>query len=70
MDLVLLVQKLKSEVAIVEDYLSYLLLMIKKTKKKKYANEFGYVVKQLNAMGYVIDKNNDCISVREYGSKN
>ena len=70
MDLVLLVQKLKSEVAIVEDYLSYLLLMIKKTKKKKYANEFVYVVKQLNAMGYVIDKNNDCISVREYGSKN
>ncbi|WP_276988950.1 hypothetical protein [Bullifex porci] len=54
----------------VEDYLSYLLLMIKKTKKKKYANEFGYVVKQLNAMGYVIDKNNDCISVREYGNKN
>ena len=66
----LLAQKLKSEVSIMEDYLSYLLLMIKKTKKKKYANEFGYVVKQLNAMGYVISKNNDCISVREYGSKN
>ena len=70
MDLLLLVLKLKSEVAMVEDYLSYLILMIKKTKKKKYANEFGYVVKQLNAMGYVISKNNDFISVREYGSKN
>ena len=70
MDLLLLVLKLKSEVAMVEDYLSYLLLMIKKTKKKKYAHEFGYVVKQLNAMGYVISKNNDFISVREYGSKN
>ena len=70
MVLLLLVQKLKSDIAMVEDYLSYLLFMIKKTKKKKYANEFGYVVKQLNAMGYVISKNNDCISVREYGSKN
>ena len=66
----LLAQKLKSEVSIMEDYLSYLLLMIKKTKKKKYANEFGYIVKQLNAMGYVINKNNESISVREYGSKN
>ena len=66
----LLAQKLKSEVSIMEDYLSYLLLMIKKTKKKKYANEFGYIVKQLNAMGYVINKNNESISVREYGNKN
>lgn len=70
MDFLLLVQKLKSEMNMIEDYLSYLLSMIKKTKKKKYANEFSYVVKQLNAMGYVINKHNDLISVREYGSKN
>ena len=70
MDLLLLVQKMKSDVAMVEDYLSYLLLMIKETKKKKYSNEFGYVVRQLNAMGYVINKDNNCISVREYGNKN
>ena len=46
-----------------EDYLFYLLSMFKQTKDKFYADEFGYIVKQLNAIGYEILKNKDYIFV-------
>ena len=50
------------------DYLLYLLSMFKQTKDKFYADEFGYIVKQLNAIGYEILKNKDYIFVRKYGN--
>lgn len=55
-------------IKIMEDYLLYLLSMFKQTKDKLYADEFGYIVKQLNAIGYEILKNKDYIFVRKYGN--
>ena len=55
-------------IKIMEDYLLYLLSMFKQTKDKFYADEFGYIVKQLNAIGYEILKNKDYIFVRKYGN--